>query len=284
MIDTYRLARRMQRGIKQVPMVRSWQERSYERVFASDEGYSWFRGVYASFAQALRAAPKNRPLGFDLPAYAQMFDERQTRIYSYDYPVLFWLKPLLLPGVRVFDFGGHVGLQFYSYQRYLRFPEGAQWQVCDVTAVVERGRALARERGVPEGLTFSTGFHNADGADVLIAAGSLQFVEGPSLAESLASLASPPRHLLLNKVPLGDCADFVTLQNAGTSFVPYHVYERKAFTSGLVAAGYEIVDEWEDRVHSCLIPFHHDHDVPHHSGLYLRLATAAEPKDPQRHL
>ena len=203
-----------------------------------------------------------------------MYDERHTTVFSYDYPVLFWLTSILAPDVRIFDFGGHVGVQFYGYQKYLTFPRGLRWRVCDVPAVVEQGRTLATSRGESERLTFTTSVSDADGFDVLIAAGSLQFVESPSFAQSLGQLRAPPPHLLLNKLPLGDGPAFVTLQNAGTAFVPQHVFERSAFIAGFTKLGYQLVNQWEDRVHSCQIPFHPDRSVPHYSGLYLRRATS----------
>jgi putative methyltransferase (TIGR04325 family) len=270
MPDVYRALRGLKRAAKSLPGVRPWQERSYEKMFASDTAYGFFRGVYDTFEQAVATAPKSKTVGFDLPENARLYGERQTRVYSYDYPVLFWLKSILAPDVRVFDFGGHVGVQFYGYQKYLSYPAGLRWRVCDVPVVVAAGRALAAERGESERIAFTTEVSDADGFDVLIAAGSLQFVPSPSLAESLEKLARPPRHLLLNKIPLRDGPAFVTLQNAGTSFVPQHVFERGVFVRGLTRLGYEIVDEWEDRVHSCHIPFHPEKSVPHYSGLYLR--------------
>jgi putative methyltransferase (TIGR04325 family) len=250
--------------------VRAWREQRYENQFVTDGAYGHFRGVYDTFEQAVRSAPRNRPLGFDLPEYARMFDERHTAVFPYDYPVLFWLTSILLPDVRIFDFGGHVGVQFYGYQKYLKFPRGLRWRVCDVAAVVEKGCSIASSRGESERLAFTTRVSEADGFDVLIAAGSLQFVESPSLAHSLGELRDPPRHLLLNKLPLRDGPPFVTLQNAGTAFVPQHVFERSAFIGGFTKLGYEVVDQWEDRVHSCNIPFYPEKSVPHYSGLYLR--------------
>jgi putative methyltransferase (TIGR04325 family) len=271
MSDAYRVLRQVEKVVKELPPVRAFQERAYERQFASDEAYGWFRGIFPTFAEAVQSAPSSKTTGFDLPKYARMFDERHDRVFAYDYPVLFWLSSLLRPGVRLFDFGGHVGVQFYGYQKYLQFPEGLRWQVCDVPSVVKRGQELAAERQVTDRLSFTTDATKADGADILIAAGSLQFVESPPLSETLRRLEHRPKHLLLNKLPLGASPAFVTLQNAGTSFVAQHVYNRAEFVEGFTRTGYEVVDEWEDRIHSCWIPFHHDRSVPHYSGLYLRM-------------
>lgn len=276
MPDLYRSLKSVRHVIRRIPALRAWQERSYENLFASDEAYGYFRGVFDTFEEAVRSAPPSKAVGFDLPQYARMFDERHTRVFPYDYPVLFWLKSILTPDVRIFDLGGHVGVQFYGYQKYLTFPEGLQWRVCDVPAVVEEGRALADRRGESGRLSSTTNLADADGFDVLIAAGSLQFVESPSLAQLLERLPRPPPHLLLNKLPLRDGPGFVTLQNAGTGFVPQHVFERRSFIDALTRLGYEVVDQWEDRVHSCHVPFHPDRAVPYYSGLYLRRASDAK--------
>jgi hypothetical protein len=55
--------------------------------------------------------------------------------------------------------------------------------------------------------------------------------------------------------------------------VPQYVFDRREFIDDLVRAGYEVVDQWEDYVHSCRIPFHDDKVVPHYSGVYLRRAV-----------
>ncbi len=267
---TYATIRWLERSLKALPPVRAWQERAYERMFASDALYGSFRGVFRTFDEARASAPKSRGVGFDHPAFGNEFRERLSRVYPYDYPVLFWLRSLLEPGVRVFDYGGHIGVHFYAYRGYLDYPAGLRWCLCDVPAVVEAARSLAHERGEGDQLTFTTDVRDAEGFHVLIAAGSLQYVEKPSLAVALTSLARPPQHLILNKLPLYDGDAFVTLQNAGPSFVPQHVFNREAFVEGLRSAGYEVVDAWEDRVHSCRIPFDARREVPQYSGLYLR--------------
>jgi putative methyltransferase (TIGR04325 family) len=38
-----------------------------------------------------------------------------------EYPLLFWLRPLLSNGMRVFDFGGYLGNGFYLYRPYLDY-------------------------------------------------------------------------------------------------------------------------------------------------------------------
>jgi putative methyltransferase (TIGR04325 family) len=136
--------------------------------------------------------------------------------------------------------------------------------------VIKRGREVARERGAPPLLEFTSEPGAADGFDVLFAAGVLQYIEAPPLADLIGALRRPPTHLLLNKLPLNDGARFVTLQNARVSVTPQYVFNEREFLDPLIALGYQLVDRWDDYVHSCHIPFHHQREVEHYGGFYLR--------------
>jgi putative methyltransferase (TIGR04325 family) len=183
-----------------------------------------------------RSAPTGRPTGFDVGGVAEqeILRSRVDRIFPYDYPVLFWLRPLLVPGAVVFDYGGHVGVHFYAYGRVLEFPPGLTWTVCELPAVVEAGRTLAVEREAPS-LRFTGSTAEASGADVLIASGVLQYVESPPLGELLAGLAEPPRHVFVNKLPLTDGEPFITLQHGGVHFPAVRVCNRDAFIDSIRA-------------------------------------------------
>ncbi len=270
----HKALRNLERAMTALPPVRALRKRAYEREFASSAGSGSFRGVFKTFDAAIRSAPSGVNVGFDVPEFAREFRDRLTRVLAYDYPVLFWLKSILGPTMRVFDYGGHVGIKLYAYQKYLPILRDLSWLVCDVPSVIDAGRELANRRGgVSERIGFTTDFGEADGFDVIIAGGVLQYVEAPSFGESLARLPKRPAHLLLNSLPLREGPWFVTLQNAGSTFVPQYVFDRREFIDDLVRAGYEVVDQWEDHVHSCRIPFHEDKDVPHYSGVYLRRAS-----------
>jgi len=265
-----RIVHALARVLRDLPPVRAIRQRAYRRSFADPRLYGAFHGVYRSFGEAIAAAPLGNKVGFDHAEFAELYRERMTTVYPYDYPVLFWLQPLLRSHTVVFDLGGHVGVQYYGYQRRLTFPEGLKWVVCEVPQIVAQGAKLAAQQGKPL-LSFTTDVRSADGAAVLIAAGALQYIEAPTLADSLAQLTAPPRHLLLNKLPLHDGEQFVTLQNAGPVIVAQYVFNRARFIEPLCALGYEVVDAWEDPGNSCHIPFHPQVAVRRYSGLYLRM-------------
>jgi putative methyltransferase (TIGR04325 family) len=250
------------------PVLRQVLEPFYERSFAG-HNYGSFRGVYASFDEAERAAPRNKPLGFATKDYGKEFADRHFRIFSFDYPVLFWLAPLLRDPIRLFDYGGHCGTHFYAYGQYVDYSPGLQWVVCDLPEITRVGAQIAEERNKKQ-LTFTNRFEDANDVDVLLAAGSLQYVESPSFATSLSRLKSRPRHILINKVSLHEGPAFVTLQNGGIAYHPMHVFNRKEFVDSISAVGYELRDDWAVPSHSGRIPFHPEASFPAHSGLYFR--------------
>jgi putative methyltransferase (TIGR04325 family) len=132
--------------------------------------------------------------------------------------------------------------------------------------VAEAGRQIAAEREA--NLTFTTNFADADGQDLLLASGSVQYVG--DLGEMLRGLQRPPKHLLINRLPLYDGPRFVTLQNEGPVFCPQYIFNRDEFVNSLGTAGYELVDVWDDPVDSAVIPFHVT--VVPYQGMYLNSA------------
>ncbi len=258
--------------LEAAPLLRQILERRYEKRFAGN-CRGCFRGVYETFAQADLSSPRTKPRGFNCPEYAQEFKDRRSRVFSFDYPVLFWLKCLLVEGSSIFDFGGHVGTQFYAYSKYLQFPPAMRWVVCDLPEITRAGAELAQEQG-QSGLTFTNRFEDAKDSDIFLAAGSVQYVESPPLAERLSKLERKPAHLLVNKLPVYDGEQFVTLQNGGAAFHPQHVFNRAAFLESLTSLGYEVVDSWDVETHPGYIPFHPENSFRCHSGFYLRLSQS----------
>ncbi len=229
--------------------------------------------MYQSFAEANSSAPKTKPLGFDCPEYASEFRDRHFKVFSFDYPMLYWLRTLMQAECRIFDFGGHVGTHFYAYQNYLPYPRGLEWIVCDLPKITRVGNEIARERNA-RGLRFTNRMADAENADIFIAAGSLQYVESPSLASLLAALGRKPGHILVNKAPLYDGPQFVTLQNGGVAFHPQYVFNRAAFVESVCTAGYALVDSWSVDTHPGRIPGYPERSFPCHTGMYFTRQSA----------
>jgi putative methyltransferase (TIGR04325 family) len=242
----------------------------HERRFAANRSSNLFRGVYGSFDEALASAPPGRPTGYDDPGPASMYAHRLDIVEPRDYPVMFWLQRLLDAGARrVLDLGGHVGVKYYAYGRYLALPPHLRWQVMDVAAVVARGRELAAERDPSRRLEFTERFEDADGADVLLALGSLQYLPW-TLADGLVGLRSPPPAVIVNGLPLHATRSFFTLQSIGTSFCPYRIQAEPEFLASLERVGYSVEDRWENPEKSCEIPFHPEESLDRYHGFLLR--------------
>ncbi len=250
--------------VRELPPVVSVRRRLYERHFAQTSGWhNLARGLYRSFDEARAAAPATLPVGYvlDDEAYAS-----HATIEAHDYPAMFWLRDALERGCTLLDFGGHVGLQYYLYRRYLALAPTTRWIVAEQPAVVARGRALAAGRDAPH-LTFVEDPAAAADVDVLLTAGCIQSVEEP-FAHLVGRLPQRPRALLINKLPLYDRETRVTLQNTGCSFTPCTLANADEFIASLTALGYRLRDRWRCLDRSIDIPFYPDYRVPTFSGLY----------------
>ena len=172
--------------------VRGYLQAQYDRTFAANRTENLFRGVFETFDDAQRSAPASLPLGYDNPSSASMYMDRTRKTYPTDYPVMFWLQKLFDEGRRkIFDLGGHIGVSYYAYRRHMRYPSTLRWAVHDVPAVVKHGRVVATEKDKDGYLSFCDEFNEADGMEVLVAQGSLQYLP-ETLADRLSKLQAPP--------------------------------------------------------------------------------------------
>jgi putative methyltransferase (TIGR04325 family) len=254
-----------------IPPLKAWHRFQYERHFArTSKSSRMFKGVYSSFADAMRAIPPTQKIGYNDPDAAKL-QEAKT-LWLTDYPLLFWLKSLLQNQSVVVDVGGNIGTYYYSFRDYLTYPAPMKWIICDVPEVVKAGRELANQQP-SAGLSFTTELDAADGADILIASGSLQFVETP-FSTLLARFQRKPKHLLINKLPLYKGASFVTLVNIGPTICPYQIFNENEFIESIRALGYDLVDAWKSPEFPCYIPYHPHRSFDAYSGLYLRERAA----------
>jgi putative methyltransferase (TIGR04325 family) len=257
--------------------VRTYIHRSDFLAGRNDHGFS---GVYGSLAEAAQGA-KGAPTGFDhgdMAALSFSFgpDGDIAPMPTSEYPVLFWLRPAIESGAgRLFDLGGYVGNLYYQYRDYLSLPAGFEWIVHDVPAVVAAGRRFASSRHAP-GLSFSDDVGLPPGCDIVLAAGSLQYVEDGYLPKLLrAAGPSRPRHVIVHRTPLHPTRSFVTLQSTVSPsgslfFCPYTVACLSEFKLQLEALGYALKDSW-DKPRSLDVPLHRECHLDSYAGLYFRL-------------
>ncbi|HVE84448.1 MAG TPA: methyltransferase, TIGR04325 family [Myxococcales bacterium] len=254
-------------------MIRSLIRKLRRRRFFARGAGNFYAGVYGSFEEARRSIPARQTQGYDNETAAGFYRERLEQVFPADYASLFWLKPLVRDSVRIFDFGGHVGLHYYSWRRLLELPPSARWVVADVPAVCAAGAKLAQERGAAEQLSFTGGGLKAcAGADVFLSAGALQYLEPDALPQALSSAERPPGHLVINKIPVVNGDGYFTVQDTGVFNAPYSIFSRPRLVEALKAQRYELVDAWENPGLHCDITDAPAKSVQAYSGFYFRRA------------
>jgi putative methyltransferase (TIGR04325 family) len=227
-----------------------------------------FHGLYPDFASAADMAPAGKQVGYDGDATANRHAHERHFTFPSDYAVLFWLSRLIADARLLFDLGGDVGSRYLAFRKYLTYPDNFTWLVNEIPAVVALGRTIAQEEGAPH-LRFTADYSRLGEADILLASGVLQVLE--DWDGFLRRAASLPRHLLINRTPVGDQPDAVTLCAIGVSFNPYRIFNRRSFIETFIDLGYRLADEWQAPENGCRIPDHPSHSIEAFSGFYFVL-------------
>lgn len=253
----------------QLPGLRLVAEPIYRRMFQRPfQPEAHYYGIYDTYAQALADAPPTLPTTYDVQASGRMYHSHLDQIRVSDYPALYWLSNLLRAGNRaVFDLGGHIGLSYYGFRRYLDYSADLRWLVHDVPAVVSAGREWAMDHD-PEGrLGFTDSRLDANNASILFTSGALQYLDY-TLPELLGQIDQPPAHVLVNMVPMHPSHGYFTLQNIGFAICPYRVSAAGEFIAGMEALGYTIVDLWQSFERHLEVPFAAECDIDNYHGFY----------------
>lgn len=255
----------MLQTVKNLPGVIDLRRIAFEKKFSTHTNVNYFRGVFKTFKEAQLSSPRTKPVGYNNVDSARLYKERIDRVFSTDYPVLYWMKHFQNSYQSVFDFGGHVGIHYYSYSKFLNYDSINSWTVCDVESVTEEGRLLATQKNASK-LKFVNHIEQADGFDLFLASGSLQYLEW-ELNDKLKKLNSPPQILILNMLPLHKTLKTITLQSIGTSFCPYYLRKETDFINDLEKIGYKLLDIWNNEEKKCNIAFESERSLSHYKGL-----------------
>jgi putative methyltransferase (TIGR04325 family) len=227
-----------------------------------------FRRVFASFAEAQACASKYIPSGHEHPDEIRFHTSISDTVRESDYPLLFYLAPLV-PAIRnVFDLGGNVGNLFYSYDSKLGFPASLTWTVYDLPMKKPLGEKLAAEHAESR-IRFATTLTEASGCDVFIASGSLHYFDEP-LHELLHSLERLPEHVFANRMPCSSGSDIITVQDNRSYLVPCKLHSRTTLIGGMKTLRYELVSEWPVHERRLPVPTHPDLASQTYSGFYFR--------------
>lgn len=270
--------RRIANETAELPGIRLLAEPLYRRMFQRPyrEGNAYY-GAYSTYGEALQHIPENTNSTYDVPQSAGKYRDFLDRIRVSDYPVLYWLSHLFAKQPsRLFDLGGHIGVSYYGFRRYLDYPARLLWLVHDVAAVREEGKAWARVNDSTGQIEFADSPEEVDGCDILLTSGALQYLDY-TLADLLAKVKHPPADVLVNQVPMHSQLDYFTLQNIGFATCPYHVQSVERFTAEMEACGYVCRDHWQSHERQLRVPFHPHCAIDSYHGFYFSRSPSSEP-------
>lgn len=216
-----------------------------ESPLAKRSNTRWF-GVFPTFSDALAAIPPSHKAGWNQDEAQEHYEDFPlTIVRPADYAVLMHLKCLAKPGGKLVDLGGNIGMAYYTTLKYYQLPDHFQWTVCDVPKVVEAGRTVARrEKQSPESLQFVTDLAMAGACDIFLTSGTLQCLDTP-LADLLKKLPSLPQSLIINRIPVWEREQIVTLNDLRFAISPYTIFNRNDFVKSIQDLGYRFVDGWQ---------------------------------------
>ena len=261
---------KLKRVVISSPPIINIRRRQFNHEFEFAENVNLFRGVFSTFKAAQDALPETKPTGYDNNTAASMYKDRIGVIYDYDYPVLFWLEKLNTQDTNyLLDFGGHIGLSYYSHSKALS--KKINWQVYDLPAVVKEGRKFASGNDEQQCLSFIDHLSQAKPSEFFLASGSLQYLE-EDLVEILQKLPQLPPYVMINMLPVTDTQSFYTVQSIGTAFCPYRIFNGEEMVRHMSSIGYTLVDRWQNHDKGCHIAFHDHKSLSFYTGFLFKLA------------
>ncbi|MEQ1733487.1 MAG: methyltransferase, TIGR04325 family [Bacteroidia bacterium] len=238
------------------------------RKFYKPNGYGLFKGVYATFDEAVKNAPTQNKTGYNTTELAQFYSNTlTTELAEYDYPVLVWLAKIIQPNTTLFDLGGNVGTHYTKYAPILNLAQLKSYTVCDLEQIIEEGKTTNPRPN----LTYTTNNTDAANADVWLSSGTLQYIENFNLVHYFNSLGNKPKHIIINRLPVHKSMQFVSLQNGGLSYYPQYIFNETLFLNQFETLGYTLIDQWFDKNDGCFIPFHQQHNKVLYKGFYFEL-------------
>ena len=241
--------------VRNLPGVYSLRRARQKRRFFFAEQTWGLWGDYASMSEARTHTGDPNGSSYDNDDVVDLNLDYFSRFLVFDYPVAYWLRRIITEEAvdSLVDFGGHVGVKYYSYRDRLQLPDNFKWCVVDVAAMVRRGQQRAAESGTTH-LTFFTEVSQAPASPLLFCSGSLPYVE-ETIDEIIRKMVKRPRYVVINKLAVLPDRQVIALEGFGLRRIPYRVLSLVEFNSRLAALDYEMLDSWDipERQHS--IPF-----------------------------
>lgn len=228
-----------------------------------------FRGTFSSLKDATKCARRYIPESHEHPKQISLHAGFAELTRESDYPVLFFLSPILSELRNVFDLGGSIGNLFFQLDRHLKFSEKVVWTIYDLPSKRSAMIEFAEKKGEKR-LKFTDQFSSASGADLFIVVGAIQYFE-TTLAELLSSLDRLPKHVIVNRSPFSDGRDIVTVQDGGLWLNPCKLHSVEKLLSGMRDLGYRLISSWPVNERNLRIPLIPEYREPYF-GFYFRLS------------
>lgn len=108
--------------INKIPFIRSLAKYRYKKLFTQEQDQILFRGVFDTYLEAKNSAPSTKVIGFDNDKPARYYINRLEEFWAFDYPVVYWLNKILKDKSIIFDYGGNIGNLYYTYKKYVTYP------------------------------------------------------------------------------------------------------------------------------------------------------------------
>lgn len=228
-----------------------------------------FYGTFSSIEEARSCAARYVPASHEHPKQITLHAQFAEETRESDYPVLFFLSPVVSELRTVFDLGGSVGNLFFQLDRHLKFSDELVWTVHDIPVKRAAMYEFARKKGEKR-LAFTDEFSSASGVDLFIVVGAIHYFE-PKLAEMLGQLKSLPKHVVLNRSPFSSGEDIVTIQDGGLWVNACKLHSVEKLCSGMRDLGYQLVASWPVHERAVRIPLMPEYSETYR-GFYFRLS------------
>jgi putative methyltransferase (TIGR04325 family) len=215
--------------------------KTFNKVVRKPIGQYW--GYFKTYQEALDFLPADRRSSFDNQEITGLNVDLYYGIQFFDWPVLFFLQKLLDEGKlkTVTDFGGHIGVKYLAYRQQLAFPEGFEWQVVELPAMI--AEAKKRLPADATALKFFESPKETLPCDVLICSGVLQYSD-LRIDQVIGWMPEKPPVVILNKLAAIESESFYALENYGKYKLPYRVCNAKELEQTRLELGYTLAAEW----------------------------------------
>jgi putative methyltransferase (TIGR04325 family) len=223
----------------------------------------WFRGNYASWADARRAS-----MGYDAPGILEKVRTATLAVISgavacerdsvtfdrieYSFPLLaslLWVATRARNRLRILDFGGSLGSSYWQNRGMLAHLDSLRWSIVEQPQFVKVGQAEIANETLRFYESVDACLQSEDVNTVLMS-GVLQYLEDPyTLIGSILSRRIPFIVIDRTQFFVADLPDRITIEHVHPSVYeatyPSWFFNLSKFRAFVRGSGYRIVEEFD---------------------------------------